>query len=101
MVGLGRRMLVRKDLFNQLLDLANVSVEYMNDRWITVHPQGHEKGQPLLVKEGESNKEAIDRKFGKSDKKESKTSFNTVTEAEKFAEDKGVKVSDYSNFWLS
>jgi len=31
--------------------------------WITVHPKGHEKGQPLLVKDGESNKDAIDRKF--------------------------------------
>ena len=62
-------MLVRRDLFNQLLELAGISVEYMNDRWITVHPQGHEKGQPLLVKDGESNKEAIDRKFSKSDDK--------------------------------
>jgi len=62
-------MLIDKKLLNQLIDLATVSVEYLNDRWITVHPQGHEKGQPLLVKDGESNKEAIDRKFSKSDDK--------------------------------
>ena len=40
-----------------------------NDRWITVHPHGKdEKGQPLLVRDGETNKDAIDRKY-KDDKK--------------------------------
>lgn len=39
--------------------------EMQNDRWITVHPHGKdEKGQSLLVKDGETNKEAIERKFG-------------------------------------
>jgi len=47
------------------------------DHWITVHPNGKdEKGQPLLVKDGETNKDAIERKFGdktnskKADKQE-------------------------------
>ena len=65
-------MLVRKDLLEKRIDMAGVSVEYLNsaEHWITVHPKGHEKGQPLLVKDGETNKEAIDRKFSKSDDKE-------------------------------
>ena len=44
-----------------------------NDRWITVHPGGDEdaKGVHVKVKEGETNKEACERKFGE-DKKEDK-----------------------------
>ena len=42
---------------------------FNEDRWITVHPHGKdEKGQPLLVKDGETNKDAIDRKFGDNKK---------------------------------
>ena len=40
-----------------------------NDKWITVHPNGKdEKGQPLLVRDGETYKDAIDRKFGNNKK---------------------------------
>lgn len=42
-------------------------LEFLNDKWITVHPHGEDsKGTPLLVKDGESAKEAIDRKFGEN-----------------------------------
>ena len=58
-------MLIRKDLLNKLIELASDSAEYLNQRWITVKPHGAEsKGTHVLVKDGESNKDAIDRKFG-------------------------------------
>ena len=56
---------VRKDLIDNMLALVG---EYLNsqEHWITVKPHGDDsKGTHLLVKGGESNKEAIDRKFGK------------------------------------
>lgn len=45
-----------------------------NDKWITIKPNGEEnKGKHLLLKDGESPKEAIDRVYKKEDKKESDT----------------------------
>ena len=46
------RMLVRKDLFNQLLELAGISVEYLNAKdedikWITVN------GNHIPIKKGQ------------------------------------------------
>ena len=39
-----------------------------NDEWMTVHPHGKDvKGNPVFVEEGETKKEAIDRRFGKND----------------------------------
>ena len=67
-------MLVRKDLFNQLLELAGVSVEYLNEKWITVKPHGADsKGVHVKVEDGETSKEAVERKFDSKtkDKKES------------------------------
>jgi hypothetical protein len=67
-------MLVCKDLLEQLMNMAVNGIEYQNDKWITIHPKGHEKGQPLLIKDGETPKQAIDRKFGKGDaEKDNKT----------------------------
>lgn len=68
-------MLVRRELFNQLLALAVEGIEYQNERWITVKPHGdHSKGVHLKVEDGESNKQAIYRKFGgKGEKKEELT----------------------------
>lgn len=41
------------------------SIEYENDKWITIKPNGEEnKGRPLLLKDGETPKEAIDRAYG-------------------------------------
>lgn len=54
--------------------------EINNDKWITVHPHGEDsKGQPLLVKDGETNKEAIERKFG--DEKEEDKPTTTKKES--------------------
>lgn len=60
-------MLIQKRLLEQLINMASDSAEYLNsgEHWITVHPHGKDsKGQPLLVKDGETSKEAVDRKFG-------------------------------------
>ena len=43
------------------------------DKWITIHPNGEDgKGRHLLLKDGESPKEAIERTYGKEDKKDDK-----------------------------
>jgi len=45
------------------------------DRWITIHPNGEdEKGRHLLLKDGETPKEAIDRTYGKGEKSDTKYS---------------------------
>lgn len=50
----------------------NCKVE--NDRWITIHPNGEdEKGRHLLLKDGESPKEAIDRVYKKEEQKQPDT----------------------------
>lgn len=62
-------MLIHKELFNQLLNLAVEGIEYQNERWITVKPHGDDsKGVHLKVEDGESNKQAIDRKFEEKEK---------------------------------
>lgn len=39
-----------------------------NDKWITIHPNGEDgKGRHLLLKDGETPKEAIERTYGKKD----------------------------------
>lgn len=44
-----------------------------NDKWITIHPNGEDgKGKHLLLKDGESPKEAIDRTYGKGEKSDTK-----------------------------
>ena len=44
-----------------------------NDKWITIHPNGEDgKGRPLLLKDGESPKEAIERTYKKEDKSDKK-----------------------------
>lgn len=49
-----------KNIFRQVIN---------NDKWITIKPNGEEnKGKHLLLKDGESPKEAIDRVYKKEDK---------------------------------
>lgn len=62
-------MLVRKDLFNQLLELAGVSVEYLNSKdddikWITV------KGNHIPIKKGQTEDEAVKAFLSKVESKE-------------------------------
>lgn len=67
-------MLVRKDLLEKLIELASDSVEYLNEKWITVKPHGSDsKGTHVLVEDGETSKQAVERKFGKSEEKKQKS----------------------------
>lgn len=53
----------------------NSKTEIVNDKWITVHPNGEEnKGRHLLLKDGETPKEAIERTYGKGEKSDTKDS---------------------------
>lgn len=64
-------MLIQKRLLEQLIELASDSAEYLNEKWITVKPHGEDsKGTHVLVKDGETSKEAVERKFsGKAKEK--------------------------------
>lgn len=62
------------------------------DKWITIKPNGEEnKGKHLLVKDGETPKEAIDRVYKKEDKKDN---FEKETKTTKKDEDKHQKVRE-------
>ena len=52
---------------------VNALLAENEDRWITIKPNGEEnKGRHLLLKDGESPKEAIERVYKKEDKSDSK-----------------------------
>lgn len=78
-----------KSIFRQVIN---------NDKWITIHPNGEDgKGRPLLLKDGESPKEAIDRTYGKGEKSDTKDGgedFEKETKSTKKDEDKHQKVRD-------
>ena len=87
----------KKGLIEEVKDLiARVenSNEVNNDKWITVHPGGNEdaKGVHVLVKEGETEKDAIERlekKQDKSDKGEDANSNNYLyKKAKEIGDDK-------------
>ena len=64
-------MLVRKDLLEKLIDMANVSVEFLNakddeGKWITI------KGNHIFIKKGQTEKEAFDAFLSKVENKDSK-----------------------------
>ena len=51
-----------KELKEQLKDMFRT---VLNDKWITVHPHGEdEKGQHLLIKDGENLNDAMRRQWG-------------------------------------
>lgn len=61
--------------------IKNSKTKVDNDKWITIHPNGEEnKGRPLLLKDGETPKEAIERTYGgkkeASDKQEGEKKTN-------------------------
>ena len=70
----------------------NTDLTAKNDKWITIKPNGEEgKGKHLLLKDGESPKEAIDRTYGNEDfEKETKSSPIDENRHQK------VKKTDYS-----
>lgn len=70
-----------KSIFRQVIN---------NDKWITIHPNGEDgKGRHLLLKDGETPKEAIDRTYGKDEKSDTKDKFG----------DKGFKKDEKSDRW--
>ena len=55
-----------------VLDKKDIEFLQNEDKWITVKPNGKEnKGRPLLVKDGETPKKAIERAFGSKKKDKS------------------------------
>jgi hypothetical protein len=56
----------------------NSKTEILNDKWVTVHPNGEdEEGRPLLIKDGESLKEAMQRQWGLYEKRQAKLKSDT------------------------
>ena len=54
----------------------NSKTEVINDKWITIHPNGEDnKGRPLLLKDGESPREAIERTYKKEDSEKGKKEY--------------------------
>lgn len=71
-----------------------------NDKWITIHPNGEDgKGRPLLLKDGETPKEAIDRVYKKEDKKQSDKQSDSKDDErhENFRRSLAAQFSDYGN----
>lgn len=61
------RNIKENELLNDLKSLVS-SIE--NDKWITIHPNGKDsKGRPLLLKDGETPEEAIERTYGNKQQK--------------------------------
>lgn len=66
--------LVNNPRYERANIVLNSKTEFINvnneDKWITVHPNGEDnKGRPLLVREGETVKEAVERKVAEWDAK--------------------------------
>jgi len=79
-------MLINKKLLEQLISLASDSAEYLNsgERWITVKPHGDDsKGVHVKVEDGETSKQAVERKFSKSDDKKEKSISDFISEGYK------------------
>lgn len=85
-----------QEVKEQLKDIFRAVIN--NDKWITIHPNGEDgKGRPLLLKDGESPKEAIERTYGKdkqSDTKDGEEDFEKGTKSTKKDEDRHQKVRD-------
>ena len=73
-------MQIRKDLLEKLIELASDSAEYLNEKWITVKPHGADsKGVHVKVEDGETSKQAVERKFKtKAEEKDEEPSFKEV-----------------------
>ena len=68
--------IVKNPRYEGAIIAVNAIMATNEDRWITIHPNGEdEKGRHLLLKDGETPKEAIERTYGKGNKSESKEKF--------------------------
>lgn len=77
--------------YKLLQDLKKLVSSVENDKWITIHPNGEDnKGRPLLLKDGETPKEAIERTYGHPNKYIGKTfkSGNRELKVEKYDKNK-------------
>lgn len=77
--------------YKLLQDLKKLVSSVENDKWITIHPNGEEnKGRALLLKDGETPKEAIERTYGHPNKYIGKTfkSGNRELKVEKYDKNK-------------
>lgn len=71
---------------------VNALLAENEDRWITIKPNGEEnKGRHLLLKDGESPKEAIERVYKKEDKKQTETEEDKKEDKQKQSDPKGEK----------
>lgn len=63
--------LVNNPRYERANIVFNSKTEIVNDKWITIHPNGEDgKGRHLLLKDGETPKEAIERTYSKTSKKD-------------------------------
>lgn len=61
--------LVNNPRYERANIVFNSKTEILNDKWITIKPNGEDsKGKHLLLKDGETPKEAIERVYKKEDK---------------------------------
>ena len=73
-------------------DLLNFS----EDRWITVHPNGKDhEGRPLWIEEGETVKQAIQRRFGSVEKSKNQNTENNTNKTQPSSAYKNL--SDFEN----
>lgn len=72
------KQFVNTELHNKYGENRNINID--NDKWITIHPNGEDsKGRPLLLKDGESPKEAIERSYKSSTKLKESSSEHPET----------------------
>ena len=75
--------IVKNPRYEGAIIAVNAIMATNEDRWITIHPNGEdEKGRHLLLKDGETPKEAIERTYGKGNKSESKEKYVGLSEKE-------------------
>ena len=76
---------------------SNADIIENEDKWITIKPNGEDgKGKHLLLKDGETPKEAIERTFGKGNKEDKKES--AIEKRHKFQEVKKNRDEVYKEF---
>ena len=72
--------LVNNPRYERANIVFNSKTEVLNDKWITIKPHGDDSDdyRRLKLEDGETPKEAIERAYGKDDKKEEKEDLETV-----------------------